>query len=189
MGSTLGEPDETTRVYPPRKPPPSTVRADATIFSNYDSPSYNSPYERPRSRRWPIVIALSLLAGIVLVVIGGMIAAFLIQGAGGVAVDLPDNNRLTVLTTPTPRQFSTPRSDATQTSPIQNDQPPTEIDRQQAESNKTMVDIATPTPKPVLPPNFTIVNQRFVVPAGQFVFYHVRYTRANTPAGNLLSNF
>lgn len=111
-GQYLGEPDETTRVQPSRTPPPTTIRANATIFSNYDKRD-SSSYEPPRPRRWPVLVALSLLAGAVLMIVGGLIAVVLIRNAGGVSVDLPNNSRLTVLTTPTPTLPATARPQAT----------------------------------------------------------------------------
>src|SRR5712692_8985382 len=96
-GRFLGEPDDTTQVRTPRTPPPSTIRTDFVPFS----PS-TTAYERPRRRRWPGVVALSVLAGIVLMVAGGLIAVSLIHDTGGVSVALPNNTRLNVLATPTP---------------------------------------------------------------------------------------
>jgi hypothetical protein len=104
-GQYFGEPDETTWVQPPRTPPPTTFDPNATIFSKHDK-SDSLSYQPTRQRRWPVIVALSLLAGIILMIVGGLIAVSLIRNAGGLSVDLPDNNRLTVLTTPTP----TPRA-------------------------------------------------------------------------------
>ena len=124
-GQYFGELDETTRVLPRSTPPPTRIPANGTIFSNYDKLD-SSSYERPQQRRWPIVVALSLLAGIILMIIGGLIAVALIRNAGGVSVDLPDNSRLTVLTTPTPTPRATPRPQATPqvTSEVRNEPTP-----------------------------------------------------------------
>ena len=102
-GQFFGEPNDTTLVRPQKRvPPATTVAANSTLFADYQPSHFESDYERPRKRQWPLVVALAMLAAIVLMVIGGVIAVALIQNAGGVAVDLPNNQRLTVLTTPTP---------------------------------------------------------------------------------------
>src|SRR5260221_6412767 len=59
-GQYFGEPDETTWVPPPRTPPPTTIRANPAILSK-QSQSNSSSYAPPSRRRWPIIIALSLL--------------------------------------------------------------------------------------------------------------------------------
>src|SRR6266478_4941480 len=98
-GQYLGELDETTHFRQPRNPPPTTIRSDHTLFAK-DYAQHNDSvhdYQPPRRRRWPLIIAASLLAGIVLMIVGGLIVMALIQNTGGVSVVLPNNNRLTVL--------------------------------------------------------------------------------------------
>ena len=141
-GQYFGEPAETT-VQPRRPPPPTTIRENATIFSNYDQ-SEALIYEPPRQRGWPVVVALSLLVGIVLMIVGGLIAVALIRNAGGVSVDLPDNSRLTVLTTPTPIPLATPRSQATPQVTLEEKSEPA------PKATQTIVEQAAP---PIVNPN------------------------------------
>jgi len=170
-GQYLGEPDETTWVQPPRTPRPTTVSVDATIFSSQGvRKSDTASYESPRSRNWPVIVALSLLAAIVLMIIGGLIASALIQKANQTANDSPGTKRLSALTTPTQRV------NAIRASPTQPEQLPAQVERQQTETTPK-VDIPTTEPT-TQPSSFTIVNRQFVVPAGRFVPF--RFTLART---------
>lgn len=69
--------------------------------------AHYASYEAPRDRRWPFWIAFGVLSLIALVGVG-LLAAVLIQQSGGVVVNLPDNQRLTVLAKETPTPTPTP---------------------------------------------------------------------------------
>lgn len=88
-GQFLGELDESTYVRA-RTPPPSTMRVDYADFARYGATPLE--YERPRKRRWPFIVAASGLAGIVLMVLGGVLA---VQFAN--RSDPPNNSRLGAL--------------------------------------------------------------------------------------------
>ena len=88
-GQYQGEPDETTFVRPPRVPPQTTIAAALT------GPSLPTTYEPPRKRKWPFWTAFLIVVGIGCVG-AGLIAIVAIHSAGGFAVDLPDNTRVTV---------------------------------------------------------------------------------------------
>jgi hypothetical protein len=61
-------------VRSPRVVPPTTIAANQTLFADYKPPSFGSDYEEPRKRRWPWIVALSMLAAFALLTIGGVIA-------------------------------------------------------------------------------------------------------------------
>ncbi len=113
-------------------------------------------------------------------IVGGLIASSLIQKADRTGSALPGNNRISALTTPTPRLITSPRAETMQPSPNQSEKLPVQTERQQAATTTTtpMVDIQTSEPTPTQPSSFTIVNRRFVVPAGHFVSF--RFTLART---------
>jgi len=178
-GQYLGELDETTHFRQLRNPPPSTVRADQTLFADYAQHSSSADdYQPPRKRQWPFFIAASLIGGIVLLIFAGLIAMALIRSAGGVSVDLPNNNRLTVLATPIPQQPALERDKSPATpEPTQGikvkqtAEPPTAI-REQREA------IQSQAPTPPQQRTFTIVNRQFVVPAGHFVSFRFVLTES-----------
>ena len=151
-GQYLGEPDTPTMAHGVRPPPATTVRAQFTPY-----PPIN--IEPPPKRRWPIFVAFGLLAGVLLMFVGGLIAILLIQQSGG------DSN-------PTPVAS---RQAAFETSPAPVATPARVIPRPSAETKSEASNIDTPTPTPTppsgpkQPESFTIVNRSIVVQAGHFV--------------------
>jgi hypothetical protein len=157
-GRFLGEPEETTQVSTPRPQPASTIRA-ATPFV----PAFETVDKPRRSRRFGIGVIL--VAGILLLVIGGLIAAVLIYNAGGLRVDLPDNNQLTILT-PSPSREPTQRTTSVTTpDPVR---PTPDANRQ---SNDLKKNSATPTPQSREVPIF---NQTVGVGPGRFYSFQFR---------------
>jgi len=180
-GQYFGELDETTWVQPPRTPAPTTVRADATIFPSDELPKSDSaPYQPPRPRNWPVIVPLSLLAAVVLMIVGGLIASALLQKGDRAASDSPGNNRISALTTPPPRPITSPPAEIMVPSPTQSEKLAMQTERQQAATPAATatVNIQTAEPTSAQSSSFTIVNQRFVVPAGRFVPF--RFTIART---------
>jgi hypothetical protein len=94
--------EEVTQVRSaPRVVPQTTIAAD------FRPPTFGA-YEQPIEKRWPFWIAFAFLSLLALVGIG-LLAAVLIQQSGGAAVDLPKNQRLTVLANATPAARPTVR--------------------------------------------------------------------------------
>ena len=161
-GRFLGEPEETAQVRTPRPQPASTIRAAAPFVPAFET------VDQPR-RSWRFGIGGILVAGILLLIVGGLIAAVLIYNAGGVRIDLPDNNQLTVLT-PSPSRESTQRSTPTTTpDPVR---PTLDANRQ---SNDLKKNSATPTPPYQEVPLF---NQTVGVGPGRF--YSFQFTLVKT---------
>jgi hypothetical protein len=161
-GRFLGEPEETTQVNAPRPQPASTIRA-ATPFV----PAFET-LEKPRRRRL-FRTGVTLIAGILLLIAGGLIAAALIYNAGGITLDLPDNNRLTVLT-PSPSREPKQRSESITTpEPVR----PTPDANQQSKNLDRASAIPTPQVREV-----PIFNQTVGVGAGRF--YSFQFTLAKT---------
>lgn len=160
-GRFLGEPEETTQVRTPRPQPASTIRAAIPLVPAFET------IEKPRGR-WPFRIGVALIAVLLLVIAGGLIAVALIYKAGGITVDLPDNNRLTVLT-PSPSREPTQRSRSIATP--EQVRPTPETNRQSNNLEKG----AIPTPQVREVPIF---NQTVGVGAGRF--YSFRFTLVKT---------
>lgn len=145
-GQFLGELDESTYVRA-RTPPPSTMRVDYADFARYGATPLE--YERPRKRRWPFIVAASGLAGIVLMVLGGVLA---VQFAN--RSDPPNNSRLGALAssptaTPLPeRALSGPAAQVASPPPEQQAPQPTVKPITQVESDS--VSTPQPTPRRVL---------------------------------------
>lgn len=160
-GRYLGELEEKTHVNPPRPQLDPTIRAPTQFVPTFET------IEKPR-RNWPFGLG-AFITGILLLIAGGFIAAALIYNVGGIRVDLPNNNQLTVLT-PSPSREPTQRSKPTATpDPVR---PTPEAKR---ESNDLERSSATPTPQPREVPIF---NQTVGVGAGRF--YSFRFTLVKT---------
>ena len=148
-GQYLGELDTPTLVHPqPNKP----ISTSGSLFGSA------SDYEPPKRRRWPLIVALSVLAGIVLMVVGGVIALELSQRAG----ESPRNNQEIARATPASAVRPTPFPTSRIATP---EQTPT------ATPERSTENVPDPTPRrpPEQPAVFTIINRQFIVPARHFV--------------------
>lgn len=160
-GQYLGELSETTWVRPPQVQPTSKIPADKFV------PKFESI--EPQERHWSFGIGTIVLVGACLLIIGGLITALLLYGAGGTQTDIPGNKGLSTLTpsptkqraqSPSPMATPVPRTDALIT--------PTPQPR------TTLFPRPPPTPstEEFLPAR-TIVSQTFAVPPGQYVSYPI----------------